>query len=237
MNFESSAFTSPSGVTISGLISQSIESAPTKAVVELPTMPRICFCSFGSSIPGAVDQAARLVGLEAFERIDVEARERLGPVGGDLLDVDPALLREHEERLLLAPVERDREVVLLGDLRGLLDPELADDVAVDVQAEDRLGVLSGLVGRVGELDPAGLPAAAGQHLGLDDDLAAELLGRRARLVRRRREPPLGDGDAEPLEELLALVLVEIHRAATLTEHRCQPGASSNRRSEWAKTRP
>ena len=73
----------------------------------------------------------------------------------------------------------------------------------------------GLVGRVGELDPAGLAAAAGQHLRLDDDLPADLLGRRARLLGARREPPLGDGDPEALEELLALVLVEIHRAATL----------------------
>ena len=71
-------------------------------------------------------------------------------------------------------------------------------------------MLRGLFGRVGELDPAGLPTAPGQHLGLDDDLAAELLGRRARLVRRRREPPLRDGNPEPLEELLALVLVEVH---------------------------
>ena len=83
-------------------------------------------------------------------------------------------------------------------------------MAVDVQAEDRLGVLRGLVGRVGELDPARLAAPAGQHLGLDDDLAADLLGRGARLVRGLREPPLGDGNAEPLEELLALVLVEVH---------------------------
>ena len=61
--------------------------------------------------------------------------------------------------------------------------------------EDRLRVLRGLVGRVGELDPAGLPAAPGQHLGLDDDLAADLLGRRAGLVRGRREPPLGDRES------------------------------------------
>ncbi len=38
---------------------------------------------------------------------------RRGP--GNLLDLDPALAREHEERLLRAAVERDREVVLLGD--------------------------------------------------------------------------------------------------------------------------
>ena len=70
-------------------------------------------------------------------------------------------------------------------------------------------------GPLGELDPAGLAAAAGQHLRLDDDLAAELLGGRARLVGRRREASLGHGDPEALEELLALVLVEVHRRRTL----------------------
>ena len=84
-------------------------------------------------------------------------------------------------------------------------------MAADVEADDLLRLLLG-VGRVlGELDAAGLAAAAGQHLRLDDGLTAELLGRGTRLLRRRRKPPVGDGDAELLEELLALVLVEIHR--------------------------
>ena len=65
-------------------------------------------------------------------------------------------------------------------------------------------------GAVRELDPAGLAAAAGQHLRLHDDLAAELLRGRARLLGRRGEPPLGDRDPEAREELLALILVEIH---------------------------
>jgi hypothetical protein len=38
----------------------------------------------------------------------MEAGELLGGARGDLLDVDPALGREHEERLLLTAVERDR---------------------------------------------------------------------------------------------------------------------------------
>ena len=74
-----------------------------------------------------------------------------------------------------------------------------------------------LVRVVGELDAARLAAAAGEHLGLDDDRAAELLGRRARLRGRRREPALGDGDPEAREELLALVLVEVQAAG---ETRC-----------------
>ena len=128
---------------------------------------------------GAVDQAARDPGLEALERVDVQADERVGALGGDLLDLDAALRREHEQRLLLAAVERDREVVLLRDVGGALDPELLDDVAVDVEADDVLRLLLGVRRIVGELHSAGLAAAARQHLGLHDDLAAELLGRRA----------------------------------------------------------
>src|SRR5207245_9486155 len=109
-----------------------------------------------------------------------------GVVRGDLFDLDAALRRENEERLLRASVERDREVVLLRDVGGLLDPELLDDVPADVEADDVSGLFFG-VGRVfGELDPARLPAAACQNLSLDHRLAAELLGRSARLCRRRR---------------------------------------------------
>ena len=164
---------------------------------------------------GAVDEPPRDPGLEALERVDVQAHERVGVVRGDLLDLDAALRREHEERLLRATVERDREVVLLRDVGGLLDPDLLDDVAADVEPDDVPRLLLGVGGILGELDAAGLAAAARQHLSLDDDRAAELLGGRARLLRRRREPPLGDGDSELLEELLALILVEIHRRGGL----------------------
>src|SRR5262249_9744082 len=107
--------------------------------------------------------------------------------------------------------ERDREVVLLRNVGGALDPELLDDVAANVEADDVPGLLLGVGRVVGELHAARLPAATRQNLRLDDDLAAELLGRRARLVRRRCESPVGHGDPELPEQLLALVLVEVHR--------------------------
>ena len=159
---------------------------------------------------GAVDEAPRDPRLEAFERVDVQAHERVGIVRGDLFDLDAALRREHEQRLLDAAVERDREVVLLRDVGGALDPDLLDDVAANVEADDLLGLLLGVRRIVGELHAAGLAAAAGQHLRLDDDRAADLLRGLAGLLRRRRQAPLGDGDPELLEELLALVLVEVH---------------------------
>src|SRR5262249_50877017 len=111
--------------------------------------------------------------------------------------------------------ERDREVVLLGDLRRGLDPELPDDVAVDVEPENLLGLLLGIVGTVGELDPAGLAAPARQHLGLDDDLSTELLRRDASLRGSHRGLPCRRRDPEAPKEFLALVLVEIHRRRTL----------------------
>src|SRR5206468_3792959 len=81
----------------------------------------------------AVHEPSRYPRLEALERIDVEPDERVGVLLGDLLDLDAALRREHEERLLHAAIERDREVVLLRDVGGLLDPKLVDDMAVDVE--------------------------------------------------------------------------------------------------------
>src|SRR5581483_11852548 len=89
------------------------------------------------------------------------------------------------------------------------------DVAADVEAEDAARLLLRVGRVVGEPDAAGLAAPAGQHLRLDDDGAAEAGRRGPRLLGRDGEPPVGDGDADAPEELLALVLVEIHRRSTL----------------------
>ena len=98
-------------------------------------------------------------------------------------------------------------------------------MAADVHAEDRVRLLARVVGPVGELDPSCLAAAAREHLSLHDDLATELRRVDARLVRRRRQAALGDRDAEAREEMLALVLVEIHAAGDSSElpSRAAPG--------------
>ena len=198
-------------MTISGLISVEHRVALDEAAVELLDDRRDLLLLVRVVDAGPVDEAARDPRLEALERIDVEADECVGVVRRDLLDLDAALRREHEERLLRAAVERDREVVLLRDVGRLLDPERLDDVAADVEADDVLGLLLCVRGVFRELDTAGLPAAAGQHLRLDDDLAADLLRRRARLARRARHASFGDRDPELREELLALILEEVHR--------------------------
>ena len=81
-----------------------------------------------------------------------------------------------------------------------------------------LGVRGGLLGRVGELDAAGLHPAAAQHLRLDHDRPADLLGGLAGLLGGRAEAVLGDGDPRQLDDLPCLELVEAHqRRGTLSD--------------------
>ena len=179
-------------------------------------MAAICFCSLGSVDAGRVYEPPRVPRVAALERIDVEPNERVGVRLGHLFDVHAPLRREHEERLLRAAVERQREVVLALDVRRALDPDLRDGVAADVHAEDRARVRFRLVRRARELDPARLATPADEHLRLDDDRAAERLGRRTRLRRARREEPFGDRDPVAAEELLALILVQVQSAGEST---------------------
>jgi hypothetical protein len=60
---------------------------------------------------------------EPVERVDVQPGDRLGVLLGDLLDLDAALGREHAEVQLGRPVEGEARVVLLGDVRSVLDPD------------------------------------------------------------------------------------------------------------------
>ena len=141
-----------------------------------------------------------------------------GSFSATCLDVHAAHAREHHHRLLGAAVEDDRGVVLLVDLGGLLHVQLVDGEAADVHAEDRLGVLLGLLAVVRELDAARLAAAADQDLGLDHARIAERLGGLDGLLDRRGGTPLRHGHAVLGEELLSLVLEEVHlRRGTLPQ--------------------
>ena len=128
------------------------------------------------------------------------APDVVGMGGRHLLDVDPAHVAEQEHRLLAGAVPHDACVVLLGDLGLRIDEHAARHVPVDLQLEDLGGVALGLLGRVGEPDPARLHPPAGQDLGLDHHRPSDLLGRRARLGGGRAEAVLGDRDRRPLDD-------------------------------------
>ena len=61
---------------------------------------------------------------------------------------------------------------------------------------------------LGELHAAGLHAAAGEHLRLDDDGAADALGDALGLLRVAREAVIGDRDAGAPYDLARLVFEE-----------------------------
>ena len=156
---------------------------------------------------------SRLPRLKTLEGIDVQPDDRVRALLGDLFDVDSALGREHEERLLRAAVERQGEVVLARDVRRPLDPELGDGVAADVHAEDRLGVRLRLRRVLGDLDAARLSAAADLDLRLDHAGVADRLGGLDRLLDAGGRLALGHGNVVPREQQLALVFQKVHRGA------------------------
>ena len=134
---------------------------------------------------------------------------------GHLLDVHPAHAGEHREQLLLGSVEDDRRVVLGGDVRGALDPQVVDGEAANVHAEDRIGMPAGLRLIGGDLDASRLPALADPYLSLDHARVADLVGGIDSLLDRARGPAVGNGHTVAREQLLSLVLVEIHRGRGL----------------------
>ena len=80
--------------------------------------------AFGFELRRLDPRAARLL-AQPVDRVDLDARERVGALLGDLLDLDAALRAQHAEVLLRRAVERERRVVLLGDVGGVLDPDRA----------------------------------------------------------------------------------------------------------------
>ena len=108
------------------------------------------------------------LGVDADGGIEGDAGQGLGTFLREGLDIHAAFARTHRQVAAVRAIQQDREVVFGGNVRADSDHDLLDDVALDVEAEDRLSLLVGFVGGVGELDAAGLAAATGLHLRLDD---------------------------------------------------------------------
>jgi len=147
---------------------------------------------------------------ESLGGIDEHLADGVGVLGRHCLDLDAALGRQHSEMLLGRAVQREAGVVLLGDVRGLLDPEPMHDMAVDVEPQDVAGVGPHIVDGGGELHASRLAAPAGMHLRLDHHRRAQALRGCHRFVDAEGDFAVGYRHAVAAEELLALILEEIH---------------------------
>ena len=156
---------------------------------------------------------------DALERVDADAGQGLGALDGEGLDVHAALARAHRQVLALGAVQEDGEVVLGVQVDAVGDEDGAHRVALDVHAQDVAGAGLGLLSGAGELDAAGLAAAAGLDLGLDDHQLAsrveEGLRGAARLLRGCGHGAVEHGDAVLTEQVPGLVFVQIHAADPL----------------------
>ena len=170
----------------------------------------------GSLVEDLVGIASRngdLAGLrdvDADHRIDRDFRKRFRRLDRDLLDLDAAFARCHCEERAVRPIEQEREVVLLRDVTRFGDEHAVHDVALDVHAEDRVGLGIRVVGAIGQLHATGLAAAADFDLSLDDDLSAKLFrdllragGRRGYFTAKHRDAVCG-------EQVSCLVFEQVH---------------------------
>ena len=164
--------------------------------------------------PESERHLARLEGLQPDQRIGVDRDDRVGPAGRNLLDLDPALGRAHQEDSPGGPIEDGRQVELLDDVGRRPDEDLADRDALDLEVEDRLGDELGLLGEAGELDAARLAPPADQDLGLDHDLLCagreEPIGGGPGLGRGVGHLPRRDGQTLGDEERLGVGFLDLH---------------------------
>ena len=187
MTLPSSARIWSSGVRTSGLTSTSVASSLTKTSHSLAMVTAAASSTSAgrwpcSAISRANASSTPLIG------VDGHLGQPVGLGGGDLFDLHAALDRAHRQVGAVGAVEQEGDVVLLGDVAGLGDQQLLDDVALDVQAEDVLCVGERVVGGGRVLHAAGLAAAAGLDLRLHHHRLADLLGDRLRLFGGGRSP-------------------------------------------------
>ena len=166
--------------------------------------------------------AARLVGLEAEERVDGLFDDRGGVGRRDVFDVDAPLGGGDEDVAAGGAVGGDGEVILVRDVDARRDEQLADLEPLGAGlrgnhavAEHEARGVGALFGRADELDEARLAAAAGVDLGLDDGerrtrLRRDALVCRGGVVDRLDDGAGGDGDSGVVEKLPGLVFVDFH---------------------------
>jgi len=158
---------------------------------------------------------ARLVLAHAQAGVNGHRNNLFGGRRGHLLDVHSARAGGHHSHAASRAVQHHAQVQFRLDISSRIDQDLLHGQPLDVHAEDAPRDLLGLIGRLCQLDAAGLAAAAHQHLRLDDDRPAEALGDIACFLGRLSHLALGHGNPVLPENPLRLELLEFQCTASL----------------------
>ena len=158
------------------------------------------------------------------DRIDILLDDLLRSLGSDLLDLDAAFLGSHHDDPCRGAINDKAEVIFLFNIRAFFDQEATNLLAFRTRlmrdenlAKQLLRIVFDLFDGLGDLDAARLAAAARMNLRLDDldSGGAEFLRVLHRLFDTERRQAVRHIDAEFPQDLLGLVLMNIHNHASL----------------------
>ena len=191
--------------------------------------------------PERLRHEAPVVGHDPGGGVDRERHDLLGMGARNLFDVHAARGRNHEGDTRGLTVDQRRKIELAVDGRAFLDIEAVDLLAVraglmghEDGAEQALGLLAHVLGRLHDLDAAGLAASAGMDLRLDDDdRRAEVLCCLDRLLDRESGLAPRHRHAEFPQHRLGLIFVDVH-CRSLTCPVCGAAGSASAREDRRK---
>ena len=210
MTLPSRASSVPSPSRTSGLTSTSVASSSTKTFQSvLMTSTAWSATSAGKPVAATISRGLRVV--DADLRVDRDLGDGVGVLVGDHLDLDAALDGGDAEVVAVGPVEQEGEVVLLRDVGGGRDQHPVDREALDVHAEDLARLARRPpAGSWASFTPPALPRPPALTWALTTTRPPCCLGGGLGLLGRGDHGAQGDRDAVLGEELLRLVLHQIH---------------------------
>ena len=162
--------------------------------------------------------------VDTLDGVHRHLGQPLGLGGRHLFDLHAALYRAHGQVGAVGAVQQEGDVVLLGDVAGLGDQQLLHDVALDVQAEDVLRVVVGVLSGRGVLHAAGLASSTDLDLRLDHHRFTDLFGDGFGPLGGVGHPAGCGWDVVLGEQLFRLVLEKIHGLTSV----CRPVSLASR---------
>ncbi len=147
--------------------------------------------------------------------VDCNAREGIGTLFCELLDFHTALVAAQHQVVTVGAIKQHGEVELLVDIRTSSNHHPANNMALDVEAENCLCGSERISGGRCDLNTASLPAATGFDLRLDDGQPANLLRGSLCLLWSVSSNACQDGNTVALKHVSGLIFVKVHASRVL----------------------